>query len=83
MPARKKFKKCGHLSFGRTCARCREADRLENGYATKKGFVGIDRCYTTKEGRMVEPDPEEAARLRKPTHAVNSPYRQRVMREDA
>lgn len=67
MSARKKFKPCGHLSYGNTCARCREADRLETGYVTKK------------KGIIVEPNPTEAARLRQPTHNVNSKYRQRVV----
>lgn len=63
----KKYKPCGHLSYGQTCARCREADRTETGYTSKK------------KGIVHKPDVVEANRLRQPTHEVNSKYRQRVV----
>ena len=68
----KKFKLCGHLSYGTTCARCREADRTEKGYTS-------EASYKNPNGIIHKPDVVEANRLRQPTHEVNSKYRQRVV----
>jgi hypothetical protein len=61
MPARKKFRECGHINYGKTCPRCREADRVAEGYTTSG--------TRNKPIRIVPADMTEAARLRQPTNS--------------
>jgi hypothetical protein len=55
MSARKKFRQCGHINFGKECPRCKEANRVEKG-------------YTSKKGNVFKPDKERAELLRQSTN---------------